>query len=108
MKNLLTTTVAFMLLTTATTATTAQAETAKERQARCEAQGAIVTKAVEWRLKRKSETKAKDEIKASTEEALQGAIPLLVGYIYTLPRKDLKANDVPAVFVAQCAAFEPE
>ena len=47
-------------------------------------------------------------MRASTEEALQGAIPLLVGYIYTLPRKDLKATDVPAVFIEQCAAFEPE
>lgn len=105
MKHLLTTTVAFMLMTAATTA---HAETAKERKARCEAQGAIVTKAVELRLKRTNETKAKEEIKASTEEALQGAIPLLVGYIYTLPRKDLKTNDVPAAFIEQCAAFEPE
>ena len=105
MKHLLPLTAALMLLSTAPMAT---AETANDREARCAAQGEIVSKAVALRLKRKSETKAKTEIKASTEEALQGAIPLLVGYIYTLPRKALKANDVPAVFVAQCTAFEPE
>ncbi|WP_439109219.1 hypothetical protein [Lentibacter sp.] len=103
MKHLLTTTVAFMLMTGASTA-----ETAEERTARCEAQGEIVAKAVELRLKRRGEAKAKDEIKATTEEAIQGAIPLLVGYIYTLPRKDLKTNDVPAAFVEQCAALEIE
>ena len=97
--------VAIMLMTAEQTE---KPETAQERKARCEAQGEIVTKAVALRLKRTNETKAKEAIKASTEEALQGAIPLLVGYIYTLPRKDLKANDVPAVFIEQCAAFEPE
>ena len=61
MKHLLTTTVAFMLMTAATTA---QAETAKERKARCEAQGEIVTKAVALRLKRTNETKAKEDIRA--------------------------------------------
>ncbi|MCV2894390.1 hypothetical protein [Lentibacter sp. XHP0401] len=105
MKHLLTTTVAFMLMTAATTAT---AETAKERKARCEEQGEIVTKAVELRLKRTKEAKANEEISATTAEALLGSVPLLVGYIYTLPRKDLKGIDVPAAFIEQCSAFEPE
>lgn len=103
MKHLLTPTVAFILM-----AGVATSETVEERTARCAAQGEIVSKAVELRLKRKSEARAKAEINATTEEALQGAIPLLVGYIYTLSRKDLKSSDVPTAFVDQCSALEIE
>ncbi len=84
----------------------ASAETETERQARCEKQGEIIGKASEARLKRTREIKAKEAILGSTEEAYKGSVPILVGYIYTLPRSDLKKADAKLAFVEQCSGFD--
>lgn len=83
------------------------AESKKEREARCEKQGDIVALAAEARLKRTREAKAKEEILASTEEAYHGSVPLLVGFVYTQPRADLKKGGTREAFVEQCSAFDP-
>ncbi|MBU2983610.1 hypothetical protein KO498_17515 [Lentibacter algarum] len=89
-------------------ASAAAAESASERDARCEKQGEIIAKAAEARLARTREAKAKEEIMESTEEDYKTSVPLLVGYIYTLPRKDLKAADPKLAFVEQCSGFDPD
>ena len=88
------------------TAVPALAETEKEREYRCVAQSQIVAQAVEMRQKRKSETKAKAAILEVTDEKLAGSVPLLVGYVYTLHRKDLK-QDISGAFKQQCSDFKP-
>lgn len=85
----------------------AQAETVAEREARCEAQGTIVTQAVEHRLKRRSEAKARAAIAEETPAEMQGSVAPLVGYVYTLARRDVKNGKVAESFIEQCAAFDP-
>ena len=82
------------------------AETRKKRAKRCAAQAEIVGQAVELRQKRRSEKKTKETILAETDEALAPSVPLLVGYVYTLNRKDLKL-DVRGAFEEQCNAYKP-
>lgn len=84
----------------------AHAESTKARKARCAAQGEIVSQAVEMRKKRKSEATVKETILAEVEEAYAPSVPLLVGWVYTLNRRDLKA-DVTGDFTKQCNAFKP-
>lgn len=88
------------------TAAPALAETSKQRAKRCAAQSEIVAQAVEMRTKRKSEAKAKAALLETTDEKLAPSVPILVGYVYTLNRKDLKA-DIPTAFREQCSAFKP-
>lgn len=80
----------------------ALAETAEEREARCAAQGDIMAMAAEMRLERRSEKRAKAELLETVDEQMKTSVPLLVGYVYTLSRKDLKGVDVRANFVEQC------
>ena len=91
---------------TLATAMPAAAETAKERAERCAAQAAIVGQAVEMRTKRKSEDKVKETILETIDPRYVPSVPMLVGYVYTLHRKDLKL-DVQASFEAQCNAYKP-
>ncbi|RFP88830.1 hypothetical protein DZK27_07940 [Rhodobacteraceae bacterium 63075] len=97
MKHLTATALALMTLPLA-----ASAETAEEREARCAAQGDIMAKAAEMRLERRSEKRAKAELAETVDEQMKTSVPLLVGYVYTLSRKDLKGVDVRANFVEQC------
>lgn len=83
----------------------ATAETAKERAARCAVQGEMVAAAIEMRLKRQSEKKVKAALAESADDSMQEAVPLLVGYVFTLSRKDMKTLDIPTAFTEQCAAF---
>lgn len=87
-------------------ATPALAETQKQRDKRCDAQSQIVGQAVELRLKRRSEAKAKAAIIETVDAKLANSVPVLVGYIYTLPRQELK-TDVKGAFIAQCKAYQP-
>jgi len=80
----------------------ASAETAEEREARCTAQGEIMAQAAEMRVARRSEKRAKAELLETVEERMKPSVPILVGYVYTLNRKDLKDLDVQATFVEQC------
>ncbi|KAA0916728.1 hypothetical protein [Aquicoccus porphyridii] len=87
-------------------ATPALAETAKERAARCAAQSEIIVQAVEMRQKRRSEARAKKTILETTDDRLAPSVPLLVGFVYTLHRSDLK-RDVRGSFLEQCNAYKP-
>ncbi len=78
--------------------TPALAETDKERAARCAAQTEIAAQAVEMRQKRRSEARTKKTILESTDERLAPSVPLLVGFVYTLHRSDLK-RDVSGSFL---------
>ncbi|WP_137703103.1 hypothetical protein [Marimonas lutisalis] len=93
-------------LTILSMAAPALAETQKEREKRCAAQGEIVSQAVEMRKKFRSEAKAKTAILETIDEGMAPAVPFLVGFVYTLNRKDLK-QDVPAAFIEQCNAYKP-
>ena len=88
------------------TAMPALAETDAQRAERCAAQAQIVGQAVEMRKKRQSETKVKDSLLAEVDAKLAPSVPLLVGYVFTLNRKDLKL-DVAASFAEQCTAYNP-
>lgn len=88
------------------TAAPALAETRKQRKKRCLAQSEIVAQAVEMRLKKKSEAKTKAALLDGADKKIAPSVPILVGYVYTLAPKDLKA-DVPAAFKEQCSAFKP-
>ncbi|MDQ2089443.1 hypothetical protein [Marimonas arenosa] len=83
----------------------AAAETRKQRETRCAAQAEIVGQAVEMRKKRSSEAKVKEAILAETDTVYAASVPILVGYVYTLHRNDLKA-DVRGAFEEQCNAFK--
>ncbi|UYV38648.1 hypothetical protein N4R57_06255 [Rhodobacteraceae bacterium D3-12] len=87
-------------------ATPALAETKRQREKRCTAQSELVAQAVEMRSKRKSEAKTKAALLETADESLAPSVPILVGYVYTLNRKDLKA-DIPKAFREQCSAFKP-
>ncbi len=87
------------------TALPALAETDKKREARCAAQSEIVAQAVEMRQKRKSEAKVKEAILEGVDEKLAPSVPILVGYVYTLHRKDLK-EDISGAFKQQCSDFK--
>ncbi len=97
-----------MTLALMTAAGGALAETADERQARCEAQGEIMAQAAEMRLARRSEKRARAELLETVAEEMKTSVPIVVGYVYTLDRKDLKGADVRASFVEQCAGFVPD
>jgi len=89
----------------ATTALPALAETRKQRETRCAAQSEIVAQAIEMRQKRKSEAKTKEAILETLDASLAPSVPILVGYVYTLNRKDLK-QDIPGAFKTQCSEFK--
>lgn len=82
----------------------ALAETRKQREARCAAQSEIVAQAIEMRQKRTSEAKTKEAILEGLDEKLAPSVPILVGYVFTLNRKDLK-QDIPGAFQKQCTDF---
>ncbi|PIE13556.1 MAG: hypothetical protein CSA70_04590 [Rhodobacterales bacterium] len=86
-------------------ATPCFAETKKQRAARCEAVSEIMGQAVELRQKRKSEKKAKAVILETVDEKWATTVPILVGHVYTLPRKDLKTYDKDVV-LEQCNAHK--
>ncbi|MGH1465122.1 MAG: hypothetical protein ACRBBQ_07150 [Cognatishimia sp.] len=72
------------------------------KETSCQAQSDIVTKAVDMRRSGKREnrvkrTLAKDE---TIVEQFQPAVPLLVGWVYTLPRADLKLEPGAAYLTA--------
>ena len=89
----------------AATALPALAETKKQRETRCAAQSEIVAQAIEMRKKRTPEAKAKQAILEGLDAKLAPSVPILVGYVYTLHRKDLD-HDVPGAFQQQCTDFE--
>lgn len=75
-------------------------ESAKEAQ--CTAMSSIVTKLVDLRQDRKNERRAvrtltNDE---TIEEGWKPAVPLLAGWVYTLPEADLKLEPGKAYFDA--------
>lgn len=81
-------------------------ETEQDRAERCAAQSEIVAQAVEMRQKRRSEARTKAAILDTTDDRLAPSVPLLVGFVYTLNRKDLKL-DVTGSFLEQCTAYKP-
>lgn len=83
----------------------AVSETEQERADRCAAQTEIVLQAVEMRQKRRSEEQTKNAILDTTDEGLAPSVPLLVGFVYTLHRSDLK-RDVSGSFLEQCNAYK--
>ena len=84
----------------------ALAETRKERAARCAAQADIVAQAVEMRRKMKSEKKVRAALGQTIDAKYAPSITPLVGFVFTLPRKDLK-SDVAGAFTKQCEAYKP-
>ncbi len=88
------------------TAAPAFAESRKQRIARCAAQADIVGQAVEMRQKRKSEKKVKAALAETVEAKYAPSIPMLVGWVYTLNRKDL-TPEIKGEFQDQCAAYKP-
>ena len=88
------------------TALPALAETKRQRIKRCTVQAEIVGQAVEMRQKRRSEKKVKAALLEDIDEAFAPSVPLLVGYVFTLNRKDLK-QDIQGAFQEQCAGYKP-
>jgi hypothetical protein len=84
----------------------ALAESPEQRAMRCAAQGEVLREAVVLRLRFVSERKAKQNITRATAPEMQGAVPLLVGYAYSLTRKELRQGDLAASFEAQCRALD--
>jgi len=84
------------------------AETTEQRTERCAAQNAIVEQAIDLRLKRKSEAKAKEIILSDDSELAQKyatSVPSMVGLIYSMKRRDVRELDTSS-FEAACLAYE--
>lgn len=85
------------------------AETKEQRAERCGAQNAIVVKAIELRLARESEDKAKDIILADEggiDAKYAASVPGMVGLIYSMKRRDVKELDASS-FEKACLEYEP-
>lgn len=86
---------------------TMAAETEEQRAARCAAQAAVVTKAVELRLEDKREKRArklvlKDDEIAGT--AAESHVDLLVDWVYQLPEEQL-GDQTAVAFEMACSQF---
>ncbi|GAA6207147.1 hypothetical protein NBRC116601_04400 [Cognatishimia sp. WU-CL00825] len=89
------------VLMSAMSAQADEGATAKENS--CQAQSDIVAKAVEMRRSGKREGRVKRTLAkdASIAEEFQPAVPLLVGWVYTLPKADLKLEP-GAAYLTTC------
>lgn len=96
-------------------ATPALSETEKERGVRCEAQAGIVAQAVDLRLDKKRERRARklllknDALKAGfyaeDEALLKQHVDLLVNWVYQLPEAQL-GEDASTAFQIACNQFQ--
>ncbi len=66
----------------------------------CQAQASIVTQAASLRSEGKRERKVKRLVTEEMDEAMKPAVPLLVGWVYTLPKGDLDKDPGPAYYEA--------
>ncbi len=81
----------------------AAAELGKEDS--CKYQGQVMAAVQKARLDRIPEEKVEETIRASNPEwpeNFSNAIPQLAAHVYQMKRRDLKNNDLGAVFEAQC------
>lgn len=87
----------------------AYAETAAERQARCDSQAEIVAQALTLRAEGKRENRAIRDItkaRAALETPYTAAVSVLVGWVYALPA-DQTDEAVTSEFIASCTAYAP-